>query len=142
MPLDPSRYTGRRVHPSAPSWVELVAYERRDGVWDLFAFESPGICPASWEADRVDARHIRLGELSSGERIDEAVPLVHAQLGPDYEPVLAFREDAPGQRGGVNRRLHHLHQAGTTGYALRRGSDGHFELWTRRKDLPLLRASR
>jgi hypothetical protein len=138
--LDASLYTDRRVHPTVPCWIELVAYERRDGVWDLFAFEPAGVCPSSWEADRVDAQHIRLGELASSHQLNQAVELVHAQLGPGYEPVMAYREEQLDQRVGANRRLQYLHKAGATGYSLRRGRDGHFELWARRKDLAILAA--
>jgi hypothetical protein len=118
--------------------VQLIAYERTDGSWDLFLFEPVGVCPPGWEEQRADPQHLRFGVLSSPERIEDAVSLVHAQLGPDYEPVRAFRELHPGARGGVNARLHRLHHGGATGYAARLGPDGHWELWARRKDLPLI----
>jgi hypothetical protein len=138
VPLDPFTYTGRHVSPAQPTWVQLIAYERRDGSWDLFVFEPVGICPPEWEEHRIDAQHVRVGELSTLGRLDEAARLIHAQLGAEYEPIAAFREPRPGVRGGVNLRLQRLHHAGATGYSARLGADGHWELWARRKDLHLL----
>ena len=139
MPLDASRYTGRHAYPPPKSsWVELVAYERRDGLWDLFIFEPPGVCPPEWEANRVDPQHLELGEISGPDRFGEAVELLKQQLGPGYEPVLAHRESVPGKRVEVARGLNYLHKGGATGYWAQEGADGHSELWARRKDLPLL----
>jgi len=138
MSLDPTRYTGRHAAPHRPSWVQLLAYERKSGGWDLFVFEPPGVCPPEWEGARVDSQHLQVGELSSLDRFDEAVDHLHEQLGPTYEPVLAWREPEPGKRVGLNRRLQHLHHAGATGYQARRGADGHWELWARRKDLEVV----
>lgn len=139
MSLDATQHTGRHVSsPSGACWIQLIAYERRDGGWDLFALEPPGVCPPEWEASRIDSQHIRIGELSSLERFPEAARQINQQLGEGYEPVLAFRESEAGPRGGVNLRLHRLHHAGATGYAAWLGSDGHWELWARRKDLGLL----
>lgn len=139
MTLDPSRYTGRLAHPPPKSgWVELVAYERKSGGWDLFIFEPVGVCPPEWEEHRVDPQHLALGEISGPEQLEEAARLLNAQLGPDYEPVLAHRESVPGKRVEVARGLNYLHKAGCTGYWAQTGADGHSELWARRKDLPLL----
>lgn len=136
VPLDPSRYTGR--HVTGSGWVQLIAYERRDGPWDLFVFEPPGVCPPEWEGERTDGQHLRLGELSGPERMAQAIARLNTQLGPDYEPTLLLRESTPGQRTKVNRGLHLLHHGGATGYSAQLSSDGHWELHGRRKDRALL----
>lgn len=139
--MNPSVYTGRHATPRRPTWVQLIAYERRDGIWDLFVFEPVGVCPPEWEEHRIDPQHLLVGELSAVELLDDAVPSIHAQLGAEYEPMRAFREERRGARGGVNVRLQRLHHAGATGYSARLGEDGHWELWARRKDLRLAGAA-
>lgn len=138
MPLDPTQYSGRHVKPEYPARVALVAYERRDGGWDVFAFEPAGVCPPDWERLRVDREHLHLATIENASALDEAAAMIDARLGPDYDLVPAYREPAPGTRTQVQRRLHWLHKAGATGYAIRNDADGHAVLWTRRKDVPAI----
>lgn len=138
MSLDPAAYTGNVAYPNGSSVVELVAYERRGGGWDAFVFEPPGVLPPEWEAARVDPRHVKVADLESAEQMDALAAEVARLLGPDYEKVLAFREDEPGKKVGADRRLHFLHKKGATGYLIRRDAEGRFCLWMRRRDLALL----
>ncbi len=139
MPLDASLYTPRHLRPQGATWVQFVAYERKSGAWDVFVFEPPGVLPAEWEAARQDGQHVLVGTINSAAELDAFARQTQARLGSGYEPVVAYREPEPDVRSSeLTRRLHLLHKAGATGYAMRRGADGHFEFWARRKDLSLI----
>ena len=135
-PLGNSR--GRAVHPRSPSPVELVAYERPEGGFDVFAYEPAGVLPSDFEAHRVDAAHVFLLRVDGEAEVEQVGPALARRLGADYERVVGFRDAEPGRKGRAMALLQRLHKAGATGYLLRRAPDGCFELVVRRKDLPLL----
>jgi hypothetical protein len=128
----------RAIHPRSESPVELVAYERPEGGFDVFAFEPPGVLPPDFEAHRVDAAHVFLLRVDTAEETERVGPALARKLGADYERVVGFREAEPGRKGRVMALLQRLHKHGATGYLLRPGADGCFELLLRRRDLPLL----
>jgi hypothetical protein len=138
MPLDPAAYVPGPARHAPPGAIEVVAYARRDGGFDVFAFEPAGVLPPAWEAQRVDADHVFLIHVDTEPAIELAARAVARKLGPAYEKVVGFRETEPGAKAGVNRRLQRLHKQGATGYAMRLGDDGRFELVLRRHDLPLI----
>jgi hypothetical protein len=128
----------RALHPATPCHVELVAYERVEGGFDVFVHEPAGVLPADWEGHRVDASHVFLIRIDDTAELEAAVLAVNRRLGPDYERVLGHREQTPGERRTVQRLMHRLHKAGATGYALQQGHEGRWELVVRRRDLALL----
>lgn len=131
-------HTGRAAYPTTRRWIELVAYERTDGGWDAFAFQPPGILPPEWESSRVDANHVFLGTLRTSSELDLVGEQIDRAVGPDYEPVFAFRETVPDDDRRCRRALHLLHKKGCTGYDLKCGTDRIHELWVRRRDLPII----
>jgi hypothetical protein len=128
----------RAVHPRAPSPVEVVAYERPEGGFDVFAFEPAGVLPPDFEVHRVDASHVFLLSLDREDELEAVGPALARKLGADYERVVGFRESEPGRKGRAMALLQRLHKAGATGYLLRVGADGRHELLLRRRDLPLI----
>ena len=128
-------HRGKPHRPSAPCHVELVAYERQEGGYDLFAFEPEGVLPTDWEAHRIDREHVFLLRLDTLAELEQAAAAVNRKLGPDYEKVVGFRESEPGERRHAQRLMHRLHREGVTGYALKEGAGGRWELWLRRRDL-------
>ena len=62
-------YTDQHIHPGAHCPLGLVAYERRDSGWDVFAFEPVGSVP-ELEANRSDESHIFLRRIESPREID------------------------------------------------------------------------
>jgi hypothetical protein len=138
MTTSPSNRPRRAVHPRTASPVELVAYERPEGGFDVFAFEPPGVLPSDFEQHRVDASHVFLLQVDGEEEVEKVGPALLRRLGADYERVVGFRESEPGRKGRAMALLQRLHRHGATGYLLHRAPDGCFELLLRRKDLPLL----
>jgi hypothetical protein len=135
----PSSNSPRRaIHPRAPSPVEVVAYDGPEGGFDVFAFEPAGVLPPEFEAHRVDAEHVFLLRVDRAEEVELVGPALARKLGAAYDRVVGFRETEPGRKGRAMALLQRLHKAGATGYLLRPGADGCFELLLRRKDLPLL----
>ncbi len=134
----PENSPRRAVHPRAASPIELVAYECPEGGFDVFAFEPPGVLPSDFEAHRVDASHVFLLRVDTEEETERVGPALARKLGADYERVVGFREPEPGKKGRAMALLQRLHKHGATGYLLRQGSDGCYELLLRRKDVPLL----
>lgn len=139
MAMNPKLYTGRQAFPERGAHVEVIAYERRDGGWDAFLFEPPGVLPPDWEAARLDPQHVNLGPVSSPAELQALADRIRVRLGPDYEPVFAFREAEAGERVRINRALSWLKKAGATGYHAQCLPDGRFEMWLRRKDWGVLR---
>ncbi|WP_309712572.1 hypothetical protein [Armatimonas sp.] len=84
-------YTGSHSHPICQHLVELVAYERHDGSYDVFVFEPVGFCP-ELEADRVDEHHIFIERIPSLSDFEEVVLRINRQLGPRYEHVVFYYE--------------------------------------------------
>lgn len=131
-------HTGRAIYPSRRRWIDLVAYERKEGGWDAFAFEPVGILPSDWESARADKNHVFLGVIKSPQELDEVADKLERVLGSDYELVFAFRESVPDDDRRCRRALHYLHKANCTGYDLKCGPDRIHELWVRRRDLPVI----
>jgi hypothetical protein len=138
MPPPVGNSRGRAVVPRSPSPVELVAYERPEGGFDVFAYEPVGVLPSDFETHRVDATHVFLLHVDREEEVEQVCPALARKLGAGYERVVGFRDPEPGRKGRAMALLQRLHKHGATGYLLRRAPDGCFELVVRRKDLPLL----
>jgi hypothetical protein len=135
--VDWNLYTDRHTHPSSSYCVEFVAYERRDGGWDVFAYEEQGACPELEEA-RVDAEHIFLAHIRSSGEIDGVAETVMESLGDPYHRAVFYHEK--GSRKTIGKLYTHLQRAGAKHMWVRSVSDGDWELVLRRKDFPLAEA--
>lgn len=127
-------YTGVHTHPSDPTVVEIVAYERIDQSWDVFIFEPEGSVP-ELESQRVDEEHILVKNLKTVSELAVAVEEIERKLGAEYEKVLFYKE--AGTRRVVGLVYDHLRKLGATGMSLRAQGEGNWELFVRRKDVPL-----
>ncbi len=132
--MDWSLYTDRHTHPSGSYCIEFVAYERRDGGWDVFAYEEEGACPELEEA-RVDAEHIFLAHIQSSAEVDGVAATVMERLGDGYRQVVFYRE--AGSRKTIGKIYTHLQRAGAKHMWVRSINDTDWELVLRRKDFPL-----
>jgi hypothetical protein len=132
--LDWSLYTDRHTHPSGSYCVEFVAYERRDGGWDVFAYEEEGSCPELEEA-RVDVEHIFLAHVQSGAEINKVAAAVMENLGSAYRHAVFYRET--GGRKIIGKIHTHLQNAGARHMWVRQAATGDWELVIRRKDFAL-----
>lgn len=131
-----NEYTDKHTHPLDQHAVELVAYERKDGFYDLFAFEPPGGCP-ELEEQRVDDEHILIARGLSRNAIDPAANQVDKLLGSKYDRIIYFRE--VGGRRVVGRIHSHLVANGAQHVSVRSTGNNEWEIVIRRKDADLAR---
>lgn len=131
--MDWSKYTQTHAHPPASTVVELVAYETKGKVWDVFVHEPVGSVP-ELDKQRVDEEHILLGSIASPEHFAEIVEKLERTLGPPYARTCYYRE--LGTKRVVGRISEHLKKHGAFGVAITKTADG-FELWMRHKDIAL-----
>ena len=103
--MDWNKYTDYHVHPQDNHLVEIVAYERLDGAWDVYVFEPTGTCP-ELEADRVDNNHIFVGKMESRFDINRIADTVDRQLGDEYQCEVYYRE--AGSRRIIGKITAHL----------------------------------
>ena len=132
--MDWSLYTDRHTHPRGSYCIEFVAYERRDGGWDVFAYEEKGACPELEEA-RVDAEHIFVEHIASAAEIDVVAKAVMEKLGDGYRSAVFYRE--AGGRRLIGKIQSHLQKAGVGSIWVRSAGNGDWEIVIRRKDFPL-----
>lgn len=132
--LNEDGYTGNHSHPLCEHLVELVAYERHDGSYDVFVFEPVGVCP-ELEAGRVDKQHIFIERISSLSDFEDVVLRINRQLGPSYEHVVFYQES--GSRHQIGQ-LYTLFQAqGIRDMQVQPTESEGWELLLRRKDFAL-----
>ena len=127
-------YTGYHVHPRDPHSVEIVAHERRDKGWDVFAREPAGSCP-ELEADRVDDDHIFIASIDSQEWVENLAYELDRRLGDPYKHEVFYRES--GGRRVIGKIQSHLRKNGACHIWVRAAGDGDWELVIRRKDFDL-----
>jgi hypothetical protein len=132
--MNPNEYTDRHTHPRGSHAVELVAYERKDGFYDLFAFEPPGACP-ELEEQRVDNEHILVARSLTQDEIDTAASEVDKLLGSKYDPIIYFQE--VGGRRMVGKIHSHLVANGARRVWVRSTGNNDWEIVIRRKDAEL-----
>jgi hypothetical protein len=132
--MDWSLYTDRHTHPSDSYCVEFVAYERRDGGWDVFAFEPEGSCP-ELDADRIDAEHIFVERIANSAEIDVVAKSVMEKLGDGYRSAVFYRE--VGSRRLIGKIQSHLQKAGAGSIWVRSSGSNDWEIVIRRKDFPV-----
>ena len=132
--MDWSLYSDRHTHPSGSYCVEFIAYERRDGGWDVFAYEEEGACPELEEA-RVDAEHIFLAHIHSSGEIDDVAAKIMEGLGDAYQRAVFYRE--AGSRKTIGKIYTHLQRAGAKHMWVRSVNDSDWELVLRRREFPL-----
>lgn len=130
--MDWDIYTENHVHPSGFYGLEFIAYERRDGRWDLFAREAQGVCP-ELEEGRVDEQHIFLTSLKAPSQIDIAAEAVMAELGDSYDAIVFYKET--GGRRVIDRLCEHFMRHRTGFYCIE--ARDLWEFVIRRKDSPL-----
>ena len=130
--MDKARYTGRHIHPSDPTDVELVAYETIDGAWDVFVFEPRGSCP-ELEGSRIDDDHIFIETIDLADELDDAARRIVRRLGDAYTIVPYFRE--VGSRRTIDKIASHLHRSNATGFHVQSIGEDKWQLAIRRKDV-------
>jgi hypothetical protein len=134
--MDWSQYTDRHIHPANPGVVEIVAYERQDGAWDVYVFEPAGSCPEI-EADRTDQDHIFVARVGSPDDIDPVARAVDERLGDSYRCAVYYRET--GGRKIIGRIQRHLQEHGGQHIVVRAAGAGDWELIIRRRDFDTAR---
>jgi|JI10StandDraft_1071094.scaffolds.fasta_scaffold229698_2 hypothetical protein len=133
--IDWQMYTDNHTHPSRPGRVEVVAYERMVGGWDVYVFEPIGACP-ELEGGRADDQHIFIETINDSDELDRVNEDICTRLGPGYEFAVYFRE-SDGRRA-IGKIVDHLKQRGATGMHVRAVPDtSDWELCIRRKDFEL-----
>ena len=125
-------YTDNHAHPSGFYGIEFIAYERRDGRWDLFVREAQGACP-ELEEGRIDEQHIFLKSLEGPNQIDVVAAEVMASLGDSYDAIVYYRE-TDGRRV-IDRLCEHFKCHRTGFYCIQARNVWEFVI--RRKDGPL-----
>ena len=114
--------------------VELVAYRRKGGSYDMYLFEPPGSVP-ELESHRVDAEHIFVASLPDEASVQEAENQLCKRLAAAYE-VVPFLEER-GSRIGLGLVYDALRRADVQSlYVVRVGATENWVLRGRRKDLP------
>jgi hypothetical protein len=127
-------YSGKHIHPMDPTVIEIVAYERLDGEWDVFVCEPPGSCP-EYEAARIDNYHMYVERIASHDMLNAAVDRIEAYLGEAYRRVPYYRET--GSRRIIQRIRDHLHAHQAGGMFVHSEPPDNWVLYIRRKDISL-----
>ena len=127
-------YTDLHRHPSDPTIVEIVAYERRNQSWDVFIFEPIGSIP-EMESQRTDEWHIFVKNIKTPDELDNVAKEIERQLGVGYSSVPFYRE--AGTRRVIDRIFDHLRKQGAHGMAVRAQGPGEWELLIRLRDVPV-----
>jgi len=134
--MDETRYTGRHIHPSGRAVVEVVGYERIDGGWDVFVFESRGSCP-ELEASRIDDKHMFIETIGSADELDDVVRHIVQRLGEPYAIVPYFRE--VGSRRIIGKITSHLQKSNATRFHVQSIGEDKWQLSIRKKDFQTAR---
>ena len=132
--MNEADYTGHHAHAQDSAVVEIVAYERKDGSWDVFVFETAGSVP-ELEDHRTDADHIFIERVLSPDEIDVVARKIDLQLGTGYQPAPFYREK--GTRRMIDRLTSHLSRNNAHKYQVRSCGEDEWELHIRRKDFEL-----
>ncbi|MBB6050874.1 hypothetical protein [Armatimonas rosea] len=127
-------YTGNHCHPLCEQLVELVAYERNDGSYDVFVCEPVGAC-LELEAGRVDEHHIFIERIPSLSDFEEVVLRINRQLGPRYEHAVFYQES--GSRHVIGQLYTQFQTQGIREMQVQPTKSGGWELLLRRKDFAL-----
>lgn len=128
------KYHGLHKKPNPPSWVDVIAYQRKDEKWDVYIYEPKGSVP-ELEDKRVDDDSIFFKTIESDKNLDLAVKEIHNTLGSGYEPLVFFRE--PHSRKQIERIYEHLIKSKKNGITIREVENGIWEILVRRKDFPI-----
>jgi hypothetical protein len=128
--MDESKYLDTHIHPMDPTPVEMVAYECRDGGWDVFVVEPVGSCP-ELEDLRVDERHLFIKHVNVRLEVEGSFSDILNRLGIGYQREVFFRE-ADGRRT-IERLVEILHRNGVYGMGVQ-STNGKWELVLRRKN--------
>ena len=135
--MNEDEYTGAHQHPSDPTVVEFVAYERRDGSgWNVYVFKPPGSCP-ELEATRTDEFHLFIQRIADLNELDGVVAETERRLGDGYRLVPYYRET--GTRRAIGRIHDYLKRNGAHDMSVRGLPGDEWELWLRKKDVTLAR---
>lgn len=133
--IDWQRFTERHTHLDVPLGIEVVAYERKGGGWDLFLFEPPGSCP-ELESARVDDQHLFIETVSTATELDQAARTLCDRLGSGYKLAVYFRE--AGGRRTIGQLVDHLRSRGAHQVHVRSVPDStDWELVLRQKDFAI-----
>lgn len=133
--IDWQSYTDVHAHPRNPALVEVVAYERKAGGWDVYVFESIGACP-ELEAGRMDDQHIFIETIGTSGELDRVNEDICTRLGRGYEIAVYFREH--GGRRVIGKLVDHLRRGGAQKMHVNAvPNSGDWELRIRRKDFEL-----
>jgi hypothetical protein len=130
-------YTDHHCHPLCEHLVEMVAYERHDGSYDVFVFEPVGACP-ELEAGRVDEHHIFIKRISSLSDFEEVVLRINCQLGPHYAHAVFCYES--GSRSVIGQLYTQFQAQGIRDIQVQPTKSGGWELLLRRKDFALAKS--
>ncbi len=127
--MDWSKYTDYldHFHPAASVDVEIVAYHRRAGGYNVYVQEPVGSPPPEFEAARVDDDRVFVTTIDIGDtsaNLDDVANGIQNRLGPDYECAVYYRET--GSRRVIGKIDSYLSSRGARHMSVH--SDGH-ENW-------------
>lgn len=71
-------YPGNHIHPLAPSILDIIAYERKDGTWDVYIFEPAETIP-ELESKRVDEKYIFIKSINRPEELNVVVSEIESK---------------------------------------------------------------
>ena len=124
-------YTELHIHPSDAAKVEVVAYQRKDGGWDVYIFEPNGSVP-ELEHLRTDENHIFIRRIGGPEEFDAVAKSIDQQLGDGYISKAFYREK--GTRRTIDKIYDSLSKGGARGMSVQSCGPNEWELSIRRKD--------
>ncbi|WP_201495707.1 hypothetical protein [Rubrivivax sp. A210] len=124
-------------HPDVGLGLELVAYERKDGSFDLFAFEPAGSVPEI-ESARIDSSHIFVANAPNRTEAQAASDCLCERLGEGYQLIQLLEEH--GSRALLGRVFDTLRKNGVQHLTVGQiDSTANWGLYGRRKDLTAAR---
>src|SRR5262245_44509374 len=118
--MNEHEYTGSHAHPSDPSVVEIVAYQRMDRYWDVFVCEPLGSCP-ELESKRIDANHLFIQKIKDVNELAHIVSEIEEHLGIGYQRTEFYREI--GSRSTIQAIIDHLKRQGAFGMQVQADAD-------------------
>ena len=128
-----NEYTGNHDHPTGSYSVEFVAYEKKDGAWDVYLEEPEGSCP-EFDNQRDKYGNVFLSNVDNIDKIDDIAEETANRLGPGYETIKFYRERT--NRKITQKIWDYMKSKGCYGMFL--SNDGvHWYLYIRRKDLEI-----
>jgi hypothetical protein len=132
--MNEADYTSRHAHAQEPAVVEIVAYERKDGSWDVFVFK-PRAAFRNLKTVVQTPTIYFIERILSPDEIDAVARKVDLQLGPGYKQVPFYREK--GTRRIIDRLTSHLYHTNARNYYVSSCRESEWELHIRRKDFDL-----